>query len=76
MELIVSIIGVKYFALNNEIYETMLCNSTNYLLEVGRSYNDSNISIYANPDILLESTWECLVILAQEDIPLHQLFKV
>lgn len=46
------IIGSEIFALNNEIYETMLCNSTNYLLEVGRSYNDSNVSIYANPDIL------------------------
>jgi len=46
------IIGSEIFALNNDIYENMFCNSANYLLEVGKSYNNSNISIYANPDIL------------------------
>jgi len=46
------IIGSEVFALSNDIYETILTNSSDYLLEVGKSYNDNNVSIYANPDIL------------------------
>jgi len=46
------IIGSEIFALNQEVYRTMLCNSADYLLEVGKSYNDNNAIIYANPDIL------------------------
>lgn len=47
------IIGSEVFALDSFLYENMFQGNSEYLLSVGKSYNDENVNIYADPDILL-----------------------
>lgn len=47
------IIGSEVYAISQEIYSSVLKIDSEYHIEVGKSYNDSTVSLYANPDILL-----------------------
>ncbi|WP_027725738.1 ATP-binding protein [Tuberibacillus calidus] len=47
------IIGSELYSINQEIYSSVLKIDSEYLLDLGKSYNDPNLSLFANPDILL-----------------------
>lgn len=47
------IIGSEVYAVNNDIYNTVLEIDSKYKLEIAESYHNPNIKIFANPDILL-----------------------
>lgn len=46
------IIGSEVYAINERIQKTVLEIGSKWRIEVGRSFNDPNIAISANPDIL------------------------
>lgn len=46
------IIGSEVYAVNKRIQKTVLDIGSKWRIEIGRSFNDPNISISANPDIL------------------------
>lgn len=47
------IIGSEVYAVNNDIYNTVLEIDSKYKIEIAESYHNPNIKIFANPDILL-----------------------
>lgn len=46
------IIGTDVFVLDNNIYRELLTVSSDYKIEVGRSFVDESLKVTANPDIL------------------------
>ena len=46
------IIGSDVFYINESIQSAVVEINSKYKLEIGKSYNDSNLSIYTNPDVL------------------------
>lgn len=46
------IIGSDVFSVNNNIKNAVININTKYKLEIGKRYDDSNISICTNPDVL------------------------
>lgn len=47
------IVGSEVYAINKNIYTTVLEINSKFKLEIAESYHDPDIKIYANPDILL-----------------------
>lgn len=46
------VIGAEVYSVDQEMYRWVLKITPNYLLEIGKSYNDLSLGVYANPDIL------------------------
>ncbi|WP_199426659.1 ATP-binding protein [Thermaerobacillus caldiproteolyticus] len=46
------IIGSEVYSINKDIYRSVTQINSDYKIQIGRSYNDETIQVYANPDVL------------------------
>ena len=46
------IIGSEIFSINRIIYQTVVRVNSHYQLKIGKSYDDAQLDIYTNPDVL------------------------